>query len=197
MWLTPFRWQAADIISFLLSLPSNGFSVHIGIADGDLGRNWKHWIAEHTDIPTKRVIIDMPKGIERDKLYFLLDGEQRLVILFLVFFIKAVKAGNAQGFFINPEIAKLALISHADNVFFNALLDYLQHGGTPPNPASDTQKKLLNASIIIEKWLALRQNLEDVYAFLIGYQSRESNQLPFKYTDKNVRQHKLINCSIY
>ena len=197
MWLTTFKWQQPEILSFLLSLPLNGFSIHIGIADGDIDKYWDKWIDEHTDSPDKRVIVDMPQGVSRENLYFLLDGEQRFVVLFLLFFIRGIKDGSLNKLFISDSCSKLTLISNEENAFLKALLSYLQHAGNEPTPATSVQKNLLDASLVIQKWMDLNQSLDDCYVFLIDYHSRESERLPFKYTDKHVRAHKLINCSIY
>jgi len=197
MWLTTFKWHAVDIIGFLLSLPLNGFSIHFGITQGDVRKSWHHWMEEHTDSADKQVIVDMPKDISRENLYFLLDGEQRFTVLFLLFFILAIKNGNPEQFLLSDSSAKLMLVSRVDNSFLIELLVYLQQGGDQPKPTTAEQKNLLAAVLVIQQWLNLNQPLDDCYVFLIDYHVRESENVPFKYTDKHVRAHKLINCSIY
>lgn len=140
MWLRTFKWRQADILSFLINLPLNGFSIHIGVTDGDISKNWNDWVHEHTDSADKRVIVDMPQGVSRENLYFLLDGEQRFVVLFLLFFIKAIKDGNLNQLFISNGSPKLTLISSDENAFLNELLGFLQHGGCTHAALNFTKK---------------------------------------------------------
>ncbi|MGD0962131.1 MAG: hypothetical protein ABSB19_20155 [Methylomonas sp.] len=197
MWLSTFKWRAVDVLSFLISLPLNGFSIHIATAEGNLEEDWHRWKYEHTDWPDKPVIIDMPVGIERENFHFLLDGAQRFFILFLLFFIKAQKNGRAKDFFAGNGSAKFVLISLAENVFFQDLLRYLEQGGIQPETSTPEQNAILQAALVIQKWLETNHGQEDCYVFLIDHQPRECEWTPFKYMNKKTKTHKLINCTIY
>jgi hypothetical protein len=186
-----------DILSFLISLPLNGFSIHIGTAEGNLAHDWHNWKREHTDLPDNPVIIDMPEGIAKENFHFLLDGSQRFFILFLLLYIRALKQERTQDFFAGNGYAKLILVSLAENSYFQDLLHYLEHQGPQPASSTPTQEIILQAALAIQKWLESPQQLDDCYVFLIDSHARECEWTPFKYTNKINKTHKLINTSIY